>query len=902
MYQLPRAVGPLTIERRQGSDGVVDTYRGIWHSQDGQAVVVRRLKDWVVANPALLSKVEARVADLRTLRSPRLVRVFDYIHTGKGASRERLLVEEAPDGVDLMHIAAEVARASESLSPRLVQHVALELCASLETLHNLRGSATGEDPMLHRAVRPGAVFLTVDGSVQLGGFGLLPRPDFGPQPPLRDVVREYAAYLAPEQVEPAREVGRAADVFSVGCVIYTLTTGKVLFDATNDLLSTIQKRQPDLDPALDEVKAIFPGLERVLRSCLFAVPERRYQSVTRLADDLRQLAPPPRRVSQGAQVAPPPEDDDLSSDLTDLWLLLGFAPNASSPTAVVEPVPAIEQRRASNTWQEPPWREPSVEGHHSAAAWDERFDNFEGRPVRAAEEEDDEPTAQNAEVIDEGRDEPTATDPEFTRKGPAVDLPPPLYTGSYDDDELDELGASEFGPLDEEDDTFTESSYVPEHKPLRPPVAHDPSFGHTAVSMTSPHTQTPTRGPRREPVIERTARSSAMRNPESTQRSDAIRGTEAPPTWVSPTPVPGRSVASRPGPYDGFDHDTGPHTPTEAQIFPPTDVSEMGELPFLRFAQLGAVVVMIAFLGGLIVFRTVLGPGDELAVVSAEPTPPAAAEPSTLSLAVQQPPPDLAPIAHPAAVPAEASLQVGALVQAPPSPTIAAPSIARPAPLPLDLSPTNPASSPTIPAADPTPPPRPTVLAGVAPSAAWAPPVRLVDTSIGERAAKGRLSGTDRATLEAIDTAHPDYTRARVWLYDDATARRSLTDRKRYIDQLMRLPENATNPVYLLDAADVALALEDWSTALSLSRKAEQHWSRLPSAAAFNRKAMMYEQQATAWYGLFVRSGNKDADDLDQSLRAWQKYRDHVSSRDASLAARADAQIARLSGLGPKVQ
>lgn len=897
MYQLPRAVGPLTIERRQGSDGVVDTYRGIWHSQDGQPVVVRRFKDWVVANPALLSKVESRVADLRALRNPRLVGVLDYIHTGKGASRERLLVEEAPDGVDLMHITVEVARAGESLSPRLVQHIALELCAALEALHSLRGSASGEDPMLHRAVRPGAAFLTVDGSVQLGGFGLLPRPDFGPQPPLRDVVREYAAYLAPEQVEPARSVGRAADVFSVGCVIYTLATGKVLFDATNDLLSTIQKRQPDLDPALDEVKSTFPGLERVLRSCLFAVPERRYQSVTRLADDLRQLRPPTRRVSHGA--TPSHDDDDLSSDLTDLWLLLGFAPTATSTGAVVEPVPAIEQRRASNTWQDPVWRETSVEDNHRSAPWEKRFDSFEGHSVRATEEEDDEPTAHDADAIDERRDEPTATDPEFTRRGPALDLPPPLYTGSYDDDEMDELGASEFGPLDEEDDAFTESSYVPENKPLRPPVANDPSFGHTLISMTSSHTQTPTHGPRREPVIERTARSSAMRNPESTQRSDAIRGTEAPPTWVSPTPVPGRPA--RPGPYDGFDHGSGPHTPTEAQIFPPTDVSEMGELPFLRFAQLGAVVVMIAFLGGLIVFRTVLGPEEEPAIASAEPDPLAAAAPPTHVLSALQPPlPDHAAPAAPTAMPAEAPLQGGAIAQAPATPPTGAPpgKGALPASNALDLSAGN--AAPAIPAAD-LPPHQP-ALTGAAPPAAWAPPVRLVDTSIGERAAKGRLSGSDRATLEAIDTTHPDYTRARVWLYDDATARRALPDRKRYIDQLMRLPENATNPVYLLDAADVALALEDWSTALSLSRKAEQHWSRLPSAAAFNRKAMMYEQQATAWYGLFVRSGNKDAEDLDQSLRAWQKYRDHVSSRDAGLAARADAQIARLSGLGPKVQ
>jgi hypothetical protein len=397
-------------------------------------------------------------------------------------------------------------------------------------------------------------------------------------------------------------------------------------------------------------------------------------------------------------------------------------------------------------------------------------------------------------------------------------------------------------------------------------------------------------------VIERTARISAIRASESTQRSDALH--DAPPTWVPPTPAPGRPSRARTGPYDVFDRDAGPFTPTEAQIFPPTDVADASDLPFLRFAQLGAVVVILAFLGGLVVFRTVLGPEGQTALVA-----PASTE-AALAAAALAPLPSAAPVpASQATAPPPASAGPSSL--APPvladSLTPPAPSLPPARPLPPDgAAELRDAPSPAgLSAADL---PRSPVLATAAVPGAWAPPVRLVDTAIGERASKGRLSAADRTLLEAIDGTHPDYTRSRVWLYDDATARRSLPDRKRYIDQLMRVPDNATNPVYLLDAAEVAIALEDWSTALSFSRKAEQHWARLPSAAAFNRKAMMYEQQATAWYGLFVRSGNKDADDLDQSLRAWQKYREHVSSRDPGLTARADAQIARLSGLGPKVQ
>jgi hypothetical protein len=70
----------------------------------------------------------------------------------------------------------------------------------------------------------------------------------------------------------------------------------------------------------------------------------------------------------------------------------------------------------------------------------------------------------------------------------------------------------------------------------------------------------------------------------------------------------------------------------------------------------------------------------------------------------------------------------------------------------------------------------------------------------------------------------------------------------------------------------------------------------------FNRKAMIYEQQAASWYGMFVTSDGKNPDALDQAIRAWQRYRQHVSTRDANLAARADDQIARLTDIGQRVQ
>jgi hypothetical protein len=129
-----------------------------------------------------------------------------------------------------------------------------------------------------------------------------------------------------------------------------------------------------------------------------------------------------------------------------------------------------------------------------------------------------------------------------------------------------------------------------------------------------------------------------------------------------------------------------------------------------------------------------------------------------------------------------------------------------------------------------------------------------------------------------------------------------LADRKRHIDALMKSEEHQSNPVFLTEAAQVALAYKDFEGALAYARKAEQHWARLPSSAVFKRKAMIYEQQGASWYGIFVRSDATDMDALHQSIRAWQRYRQHVQERDAGLTERADVQLSKLTDIQARVE
>lgn len=171
-----------------------------------------------------------------------------------------------------------------------------------------------------------------------------------------------------------------------------------------------------------------------------------------------------------------------------------------------------------------------------------------------------------------------------------------------------------------------------------------------------------------------------------------------------------------------------------------------------------------------------------------------------------------------------------------------------------------------------------------------------------DSAKKGRLSTADVATLEAFSTSDPQYTRSRAILLMNAQRKNDDGAVKRYLDDLMAVPENRYSPVYLTDQARWLANHKEFTKAIEQAQLAERYWARLPPELVFTKKAEIYEIEAAAWQGQFYQSGT-DVELLDRAIRNWERYRDHVATRSRSdLEKRADEQIAKLNGIREKIQ
>jgi len=168
---------------------------------------------------------------------------------------------------------------------------------------------------------------------------------------------------------------------------------------------------------------------------------------------------------------------------------------------------------------------------------------------------------------------------------------------------------------------------------------------------------------------------------------------------------------------------------------------------------------------------------------------------------------------------------------------------------------------------------------------------------------QGQLSPAAVQRLSDLPTSDPAFTRAHTLLFLDAKSRGDTKARDQNLAAMMTLPENTYNPVLLVESAQIAIDRKQWDAALKQAKTAEQHWARLPSDLVFGRKAMIYEIEALAETGLYYDSDGADKEHLEQAIRNWDRYREHVQTKSRQdLLTHADQQLAELHEIQKRVE
>jgi Tol biopolymer transport system component len=283
---------PLTIGSQLGSHeitaligkgGMGEVYRA-HDTKLKREVAIKILPDEFSRDSDRIGRFQREAQVLASLNHPNIAGIYDL----QEASGSRYLVLELVEGETL---ADRLSRGPMPVNEAL--RIATDICDALEAAH--------ERGIVHRDLKPANVKITPDGKVKVLDFGLAKALEASPttsalsnSPTLSmaatqaGVILGTAAYMSPEQAKGLHTDARS-DVFSFGCVLYEMLTGRQAFDfdTTTEILAAILMREPDLSALPADLN---PRITDLLRRCLEKNPKRRWQAIGDLRVELENIA------------------------------------------------------------------------------------------------------------------------------------------------------------------------------------------------------------------------------------------------------------------------------------------------------------------------------------------------------------------------------------------------------------------------------------------------------------------------------------------------------------------------------------------------------------------------------------------------------------------------------------
>jgi serine/threonine protein kinase len=293
---IAESLGPYRILGKLGEGGMGEVYRAR-DTRLGRDVAVKVLPEALAADPGALARFEQEARAVASLSHPNILAIHDF----GNEDGVRFAVTELLEGATLRENLE-----GGPLGVRKALDYALQMARGLAAAHD-RG-------VVHRDVKPDNVFVTTDGVVKLLDFGLAKQLPVAPGESNADLptvhtsphtVLGTAGYMSPEQVR-AQPVDRRSDIFSFGCVLYEMVSGRRAFmrDTTVETMTAILKDDPPGFETMarpgSSAASVPPSLSRLVLHCLEKDPNDRFQNARDLAFDLQSLANP----SSSETVAP----------------------------------------------------------------------------------------------------------------------------------------------------------------------------------------------------------------------------------------------------------------------------------------------------------------------------------------------------------------------------------------------------------------------------------------------------------------------------------------------------------------------------------------------------------------------------------------------------------------------
>ena len=263
-----------------GAGGMADVYKGR-DCMLNRYVAIKVLKKEYREDENFVRKFRSEAQAAAGLQNPNIVNVYDV-----GEDRGLYyMVMELVEGITLK----EYIQIKGRLSNKEVLSISIQMCTGIEAAH--------KHEIIHRDIKPQNIIISKEGKVKVTDFGIAKAVS---SHTVTSSAMGSVHYVSPEQARGGF-CDAKSDIYSVGITMYEMATGKVPFDGDSTVAVAMKHLQETMTPPSEIVPSVSPALEKIILKCTQKSPERRYQNISLLIQDLKRalVDPDGRFVDMG---------------------------------------------------------------------------------------------------------------------------------------------------------------------------------------------------------------------------------------------------------------------------------------------------------------------------------------------------------------------------------------------------------------------------------------------------------------------------------------------------------------------------------------------------------------------------------------------------------------------------
>ncbi len=314
-FDLPLTIGQYRLEELVGRGGMGDVYRAE-NLVLKRAEALKFVRSKLSASPEAIKRFREEIESTAKLLHPNVVTVFN---AGEFEGRPYMVMEFLK-GWTVHQFVRKRLELNSPLSVQEAVDIVVQAARGLQFAH--------ENGFVHRDVKPGNLWITPDKTVKVLDLGLA----IATAPGTDSHIVGTPDFMSPEQCFPDSVPSPRSDIYSLGCTLFFILTGRVPFGGEE--FSTPEKkmeaqREQALPPLSDFRKDVPARIQQVLNRMTAKSIDDRYASMSDVIDALKA---PSKKTPVFAALA-----GVVLLGIASLWGLNGYR---NSQSAVVQNMPS----------------------------------------------------------------------------------------------------------------------------------------------------------------------------------------------------------------------------------------------------------------------------------------------------------------------------------------------------------------------------------------------------------------------------------------------------------------------------------------------------------------------------------------------------------------------------------